>query len=264
VLRQRQLNEQRAAAAASAATGAAAAVALPAALKQPVDWGVVAVEVSKVTQNNKHRTSKQCQEAWRRTLDPNIATGAWTAAEKTAFMLALKVQEGRRRKSWVKIAKKVSAVLPGNKRRTNDQCRRWFDRNVHTRPHPIKRARGVAKKDGGGQKKKPRAKTAPAKAPPRSPPAAPAATSPALGERRYVRYEEEGGHAKFYCGEVVEPTDDASASVKFLSDEVTLIFDSSAYGDLRTQDWCDAQCRLGTLKPERVRDWLEAKNGDTL
>ena len=170
-------------------------------------------------------------------------------------MLALEEQEGRRRTSWVEIAKKVSAVLPGNERRTNDQCRE-FNRNLHTRP--IKRARGVAK-DGGGRKKKPRAKTAPAKAPPRSPPAAPAATSPTLGERRCVRFEEEGGPAKLYCGEVVEPTDDASASVKFLSDEVTLIFDSSAYGDLRTQDWCDAQCRLGTLKPERVGDWLEAK-----
>ena len=79
-----------------------------------------------------------------------------------------------------------------------------------------------------------------------------------------MRFEEEGGLAKLYRGEVVEPTDDASASVKFLSDEVTLIFDRSAYGDLRTQDWCDAQYRLGALEPERVGDWLEAKEGDTL
>jgi hypothetical protein len=220
------------------------------------------VEVSKVTQNNKRRTNSQCSDAWTRTLDPNIATGAWTAAEETAFMLALEVQEGRRRTSWVEIATKVSAVLPGNERRTNDQCRKWFNDNVRTRP--IKRARGVAKQDGGGRKKKPRAKTAPAKAPPRSPRAAPAATSPTLGERRYVRYDEEDGPAKLYCGEVVQPTDDASASVKFLSDEVTLIFDSSAYGDLRTQDWCDAQYRLGALEPERVGVWVEAKEGDTL
>jgi len=145
VLQQR--NKQRAAAA-PAATSAAAAVASPAALKQPVDWADVAVEVSKVTQNNKRRTSKQCRDAWTRTLDPNIATGAWTAAEKTAFMLALEVQEGRRRTSWVEIATKVSAVLPGNERRTNNQCRKWFNDNVRTRP--IKRARVVTKHGGGG------------------------------------------------------------------------------------------------------------------
>ena len=79
-----------------------------------------------------------------------------------------------------------------------------------------------------------------------------------------MRFEEDGGPAKLYCGEVVEPTDDASASVKFLSDGSTFIFQRSEYGDLRTQDWCDAQCRLGTLKPERVGDWVEAKEGDTL
>ena len=79
-----------------------------------------------------------------------------------------------------------------------------------------------------------------------------------------MRYDEEGGPAKLYSGEVVQLTGDASASVKFLSDGSTFIFQSSEYGDLRTQDWCDAQCRLGTLKPERVGDWVEAKNGDTL
>jgi hypothetical protein len=63
-------------------------------------------------------------------------------------MLALEVQEGRRRTSWVEIATKVSAVLPGNERRTNDQCRKWFNDNVRTRP--IKRARVVTKHGGGG------------------------------------------------------------------------------------------------------------------
>ena len=43
----------------------------------------VAAKVSEVTRresDGKHRTSKQCQEAWTRTLNPNIAKGSFTAA----------------------------------------------------------------------------------------------------------------------------------------------------------------------------------------